>query len=78
MAKYLAQIIILGSQAIGRAFAKALKQEIAASQEAARRSGGGRNGEKRAEVNARTGIAKIIYKFFYINSTLSRHDIRRS
>ncbi|KAI9579920.1 mitochondrial import inner membrane translocase subunit Tim16 [Glossina fuscipes] len=56
MAKYLAQIIILGSQAIGRAFAKALKQEIAASQEAARRSGGGRNGEKRAEVNARTGM----------------------
>lgn len=55
MAKYLAQIIVMGTQAIGRAFAKALKQEIAASQEAARRAGGGRQGEKRAEANARTG-----------------------
>lgn len=55
MAKYLAQIIVLGGQAIGRAFAKALRQEIAASQEAARRSGGGRQGEKRSEANARTG-----------------------
>ncbi|XP_017466879.1 PREDICTED: mitochondrial import inner membrane translocase subunit Tim16 [Rhagoletis zephyria] len=56
MAKYLAQIIVLGGQAIGRAFAKALKQEIAASQEAARRGGGGQQGEKRAEANARTGM----------------------
>ncbi|XP_075146667.1 mitochondrial import inner membrane translocase subunit Tim16 [Haematobia irritans] len=56
MAKYLAQIIVLGTQAIGRAFAKALKQEIAASQEAARRAGGGRQGEKRAEANARSGM----------------------
>lgn len=55
MAKYLAQIIVLGGQAIGRAFAKALKQELAASQEAARRGGGGQQGEKRAEANARTG-----------------------
>ncbi|XP_023293738.2 mitochondrial import inner membrane translocase subunit Tim16 [Lucilia cuprina] len=56
MAKYLAQIIVLGGQAIGKAFAKALRQEIAASQEAARRSGGGRQGEKRSEANARTGM----------------------
>ncbi|XP_073819607.1 mitochondrial import inner membrane translocase subunit Tim16 [Musca autumnalis] len=56
MAKYLAQIIVLGTQAIGKAFAKALRQEIAASQEAARRAGGGRQGEKRAEANARTGM----------------------
>lgn len=55
MAKYLAQIIVLGGQAIGRAFAKALRQEIAASQEAAKRSGGGRQGERRSEANARTG-----------------------
>ncbi|XP_065354394.1 mitochondrial import inner membrane translocase subunit Tim16 [Calliphora vicina] len=56
MAKYLAQIIVLGGQAIGKAFAKALRQEIAASQEAARRGGGGRQGEKRSEANARTGM----------------------
>ncbi|EDW15113.1 mitochondrial import inner membrane translocase subunit Tim16 [Drosophila mojavensis] len=56
MAKYIAQIIVLGGQAIGRAFAKALKQEIAASQEAARRAGGGRKGDQSAESNLRTGM----------------------
>lgn len=38
MAKYIAQIIVLGGQVIGRAFARALRQEIAASQEAAKRN----------------------------------------
>ncbi|XP_064535785.1 mitochondrial import inner membrane translocase subunit Tim16 [Drosophila montana] len=56
MAKYIAQIIVLGGQAIGRAFAKALKQEIAASQEAAKRAGGGRQGDQSAESNLRTGM----------------------
>ncbi|XP_063705164.1 mitochondrial import inner membrane translocase subunit tim16-B-like [Culicoides brevitarsis] len=56
MAKYLAQIIVLGGQVIGRAFARALKQEYAASQEAARRGGGGRQGANRAEANAKSGI----------------------
>lgn len=41
MAKYLAQIIVLGGQAVARAFGRALKQEYAASQEAAKRAGGG-------------------------------------
>ncbi|ALC45891.1 blp [Drosophila busckii] len=56
MAKYIAQIIVLGGQAIGRAFAKALKQEIAASQEAAKRAGGGRQGDQSAEANLRSGM----------------------
>lgn len=56
MAKYLAQIIVLGTQIVGRAFARALKQEIAASQEAARRAGGGRQGSQRVEANTRTGL----------------------
>ncbi|CAB0035190.1 unnamed protein product [Trichogramma brassicae] len=48
MAKYLAQIIVLGTQMVGRAFARALRQEIAASQEAAKRAGGGQQGSQRA------------------------------
>ncbi|XP_012268959.1 mitochondrial import inner membrane translocase subunit Tim16 [Athalia rosae] len=56
MAKYLAQIIILGTQVVGRAFARALRQEIAASQEAAKRAGGGTQGRERAAANARTGL----------------------
>ncbi|XP_077474967.1 mitochondrial import inner membrane translocase subunit tim16 [Stigmatopora argus] len=36
MAKYLAQVIVMGVQVVGRAFARALQQEFAASQAAAR------------------------------------------
>ncbi|XP_020284615.1 mitochondrial import inner membrane translocase subunit Tim16 [Pseudomyrmex gracilis] len=57
MAKYLIQIIVMGSQVVGRAFARALRQEIAASQEAARRAGGGKQGAQHAAANTRTGIS---------------------
>lgn len=56
MAKYIAQIIVLGAQVVGKAFARALKQEIAASQEAAKRAGGGPQGTRRAAANAATGL----------------------
>ena len=56
MAKYIAQIIVLGAQVVGRAFARALKQELAASQEAAKRAGGGTQGARRAAANASTGL----------------------
>ncbi|CAK1545478.1 unnamed protein product [Leptosia nina] len=56
MAKYIAQIIVLGAQVVGKAFARALKQEIAASQEAAKRAGGGPQGAKRAAANASSGL----------------------
>ncbi|CAH0402423.1 unnamed protein product [Chilo suppressalis] len=57
MAKYIAQIIVLGVQVVGKAFARALKQEIAASQEAAKRAGGGPEGARRAAANASTGLS---------------------
>ncbi|CAB3238492.1 unnamed protein product [Arctia plantaginis] len=41
---------------VGRAFARALKQEIAASQEASKRAGGGPEGTRRAAANASTGL----------------------
>ncbi|XP_014253845.1 mitochondrial import inner membrane translocase subunit TIM16 [Cimex lectularius] len=56
MAKYLAQIIVLGTQVVGRAFARALRQEWAASQEAAKRAGGGQRGANRAAANSKSGI----------------------
>lgn len=46
MARIIAQIIVAGSQIAVRAFARALKQEMQASQEAARRLG---NAQSRAE-----------------------------
>ncbi|KAH0555119.1 mitochondrial import inner membrane translocase subunit Tim16-like [Cotesia glomerata] len=57
MAKYLVQIIVLGTQVVGKAFARALRQEIAASQEAARRAGGGSKGAQSAAASARTGMS---------------------
>ncbi|CAI6361920.1 unnamed protein product [Macrosiphum euphorbiae] len=56
MAKYIVQIIIIGSQIVGKALTKALKQEYAASQEAARRAGRGRAGAAHAAANAKAGI----------------------
>lgn len=56
MAKHLIQIIVLGAQVVGRAFARALRQEFAASQAAAEKAGGGRAGAARAAVNAKTGM----------------------
>ncbi|KZC10551.1 PREDICTED: mitochondrial import inner membrane translocase subunit Tim16 [Dufourea novaeangliae] len=57
MAKYLIRVIIMGSQIVGKAFARALRQEIAASQEAARRAGGGTRGDQHVAANSRTGIS---------------------
>jgi len=59
MAKYLAQIIITGSQVIGRAFIKALKQEVAASNAAASRAGGGKAGAASAESNLKVHNSEI-------------------
>lgn len=56
MARYLIQIIVMGTQVIGKAFARALRQEIAASQEAARRAGGGRQGAQHVAANTKTGL----------------------
>lgn len=60
MAKYIAQIIVLGTQIVGRAFARALKQEYAASQEAAKRAGGGQQGQNRVAANLKTGKIPLL------------------
>jgi len=57
MAKHLAQAIVAGMQVVGRAFAKAVRQEIAASQAAAARHGGGSSGAAHAAADARAGIS---------------------
>jgi import inner membrane translocase subunit TIM16 len=56
MSKYLVQIILLGSKIVGRAFARALQQEFAASQAAARKVGNNQQGSRRVAANIRTGI----------------------
>ncbi|XP_029944966.1 mitochondrial import inner membrane translocase subunit TIM16-like isoform X2 [Salarias fasciatus] len=55
MAKYLAQIIVMGAQVVGRAFARALQQEFAASQAAARARGSA--GQQSAAASSITGMS---------------------
>ncbi|CAN8012502.1 unnamed protein product [Ixodes pacificus] len=58
MAKYLAQVIVVGAQVVARAFARALQQEYAASQAAAQQAGGGRGGNtQRAAASAKLGMS---------------------
>ena len=58
-AKYLAQVIVSGAQIVGRAFARAVKQEIAASQQAAQARAsqrGEEGGRKSAAADAYAGL----------------------
>ncbi|XP_053326633.1 mitochondrial import inner membrane translocase subunit TIM16 [Spea bombifrons] len=56
MAKYLAQIVVMGAQVVGRAFARALRQEFAASRAAAE-ARGGRAGKESAAASSLSGIS---------------------
>lgn len=78
MAKYIAQIIIVGAQIVGKAFARAVRQELNASQEAARRGGGGRAGAKRAQANAKTGITLEEAQQILNVSSLNREEILKN
>ncbi|XP_059152394.1 mitochondrial import inner membrane translocase subunit Tim16-like isoform X3 [Physella acuta] len=73
MAKYLAQIILAGTQVVGRAFARAVKQEYAASQQAAKNAGGGRHGARKAAADTVSGMtlqeAKQVLNVADINDT---------
>ncbi|XP_006895200.1 PREDICTED: mitochondrial import inner membrane translocase subunit TIM16-like [Elephantulus edwardii] len=55
MAKYLAQIIVMGVQVVGRAFARALRQEFAASRVAA--DARGRAGHQSAAASSLSGLS---------------------
>lgn len=60
MAKYIAQMIVAGTQVVVRAFARAIKQEIEASQQAAQRLGHTKaDGKTRSEriANQKLGIS---------------------
>lgn len=60
MARYIAQLIVAGTQVVARAFARAIKQEIEASQQAAQRLGNARTeGKTRSErvANQKLGIS---------------------
>ncbi|XKL69444.1 hypothetical protein PGB90_007213 [Kerria lacca] len=56
MAKYIVQIIVLGTQVISKAFIKALKQEYAASHRAASKNESETQNATHIAANAKSGI----------------------
>ncbi|XP_061568467.1 mitochondrial import inner membrane translocase subunit tim16 [Cololabis saira] len=76
MAKYLAQIIVMGAQVVGRAFARALRQEYAASQAAAQARG--RSGQQSAAASSITGMSLQEAQQILNISTLSPEEIQKS
>lgn len=76
MARFIAQIIVAGTQILGRAFARALKQEIEASQDAARRLG---NTKTRAErlANTKVGLSLDEAKQILNVNQLNREEITK-
>ncbi|KAJ7306058.1 hypothetical protein JRQ81_010424 [Phrynocephalus forsythii] len=76
MAKYLAQIILVGVQVVGRAFARALRQEFAASQAAA--SAGGRSGSQSTTTSSLSGISVQEAQQILNVSTFSPEEIQKN
>ncbi|XP_044038277.1 mitochondrial import inner membrane translocase subunit tim16 isoform X3 [Siniperca chuatsi] len=74
-AKYLAQIIVMGAQVVGRAFARALKQEYAASQAAAQARS--RNGQQSAAASSITGMSLQEAQQILNVSTLTPEEIQK-
>ncbi|XP_044763958.1 mitochondrial import inner membrane translocase subunit TIM16-like [Coccinella septempunctata] len=76
MAKYIAQIIVAGAQVVGRAFARAIKQEIEASQEAAKRMGQGKTRTERL-ANHKLGLSLDEAKQILDVSKLDKEEVTK-
>ncbi|XP_033500019.2 mitochondrial import inner membrane translocase subunit tim16 [Epinephelus lanceolatus] len=76
MARYLAQIIVVGAQVVGRAFARALQQEFAASQAAAKARG--RTGQQSAAASSITGMSLQEAQQILNISTLTPEEIQKN
>lgn len=75
MAKFIAQIIVAGTQILAKAFARAVKQEYEASQEAARRLGNTRGRAERV-ANNKVGLSLEEAKQILNVSKLDKSEIQ--
>ncbi|KAI1884439.1 hypothetical protein AGOR_G00226410 [Albula goreensis] len=76
MAKYLAQIVVMGVQVVGRAFARALRQEFAASKAAAEARG--RSGQQSAAASSITGMTLQEAQQVLNITTLTPEEIQKN
>uniref|UniRef100_A0A3Q2WT86 Presequence translocase associated motor 16 n=1 Tax=Haplochromis burtoni TaxID=8153 RepID=A0A3Q2WT86_HAPBU len=74
-AKYLAQIVVMGVQVVGRAFARALRQEYASQAAAQAR---GRSGQESAAASSITGISLQEAQQILNISKLSPEEIQKN
>ncbi|KAF5292661.1 hypothetical protein FQR65_LT11213 [Abscondita terminalis] len=77
MARFIAQIIITGTQVVMRAFARAVKQEMQASQEAAKRLGNSKSRAERLD-NLKHGLTLEEAKQILNVDNLDKADIDKS
>ncbi|XP_037544478.1 coronin-7 [Nematolebias whitei] len=75
-AKYLIQIVVMGAQVVGRAFARALQREYAASQAAARARG--RTGQQSAAASSISGMSLQEAQQILNLSTLSPEELQKN
>uniref|UniRef100_A0A8C2XEE9 Coronin n=1 Tax=Cyclopterus lumpus TaxID=8103 RepID=A0A8C2XEE9_CYCLU len=75
-AKYLAQIVVMGAQVVGRAFARALRQEFAASQAAAQARNSA--GQHSAAASSITGMSLQEAQQILNISTLTPEEIQKN
>lgn len=59
MAKHLVQLVLAGAQVVGRAFARAVRQEITMSQEAAKRNADAKGEQEYRERNESKGEMRL-------------------
>ncbi|XP_055990952.1 coronin-7 isoform X2 [Sorex fumeus] len=76
MAKYLAQIIVMGVQVVGKAFARALRQEFAASRAAA--DARGRAGQQSAAASTLSGLSLQEAQQILNVSRLSAEEVQKN
>jgi import inner membrane translocase subunit TIM16 len=76
MARYIAQLIVAGTQVIGRAFARAVKQEYEASQQAAQRLGNAKTRTERM-ANQKLGLSLEEAKQILNVTNLNKTDVEK-
>lgn len=75
MAKYIAQLIVAGTQVVAKAFARAIKQEIEASQQAAQKIGSAKTRSERM-ANQKLGLSlEEAKQILNIKKDLSKEEL---
>ncbi|XP_018575778.1 mitochondrial import inner membrane translocase subunit tim16-like [Anoplophora glabripennis] len=75
MARYIAQLIVAGTQVVAKAFARAIKQEIEASQQAAQKLGGSAKTRSERMANQKLGLSLEEAKQILNIKDLSKEEI---